>query len=62
MDPIDENLKRLCKDKNIDLLYIKDIEKKGKKAPAAHRKPSKDDLCTICYSSGTTGLPVFCSF
>jgi acyl-coenzyme A synthetase/AMP-(fatty) acid ligase len=29
----------------------------GKKNPAKPIPPSRDDLCTICYTSGTTGTP-----
>lgn len=33
------------------------FEKLGENKPAEHIPPSRDDLATICYTSGTTGPP-----
>ena len=33
------------------------IEQEGQKNPVEHNPPSSEDICTICYTSGTTGRP-----
>lgn len=33
------------------------FENIGKNSPSVHIPPSPEDLATICYTSGTTGLP-----
>jgi long-chain acyl-CoA synthetase len=58
MDPIDEELGAKVKAANLTLYYISDLEKIGQARDKVTRPPKADDLCTICYSSGTTGLPV----
>jgi long-subunit acyl-CoA synthetase (AMP-forming) len=59
MDPIDDEVEKSCRLKDITCCYIKDLEMNGNDRKFQHRKPSPTDLCTICYSSGTTGLPVY---
>lgn len=58
MDTLDDETKESCRDKGLQCLYIGDIESNGSNKEIAHVKPKPSDLCTICYSSGTTGLPV----
>ena len=37
---------------------MKDAETEGAANIVEFRAPQPDDLATICYTSGTTGLPV----
>jgi long-chain acyl-CoA synthetase len=43
----------------LEILYLGDLEASGRGVAAdfAPRPPSPEDLCTICYTSGTTGTP-----
>lgn len=44
--------------KGVRLLSYDEFEALGEKAkPIEHTPPKPDDLCTICYTSGTTGTP-----
>lgn len=44
-------------DRQIQLLDFDTVEASGKQHPLPHRPPQPTDLCTICYTSGTTGNP-----
>jgi long-subunit acyl-CoA synthetase (AMP-forming) len=37
------------------LYKLEDVAHLGQQHPKAHIPPSPTDLCTICYTSGTTG-------
>lgn len=39
------------------MFKLEEIAHLGKQHPKAHIPPSPEDLCTICYTSGTTGVP-----
>ncbi|KAL0050268.1 hypothetical protein WJX82_007734 [Trebouxia sp. C0006] len=39
------------------LYKLEDVAHLGQQHPKAHIPPSPTDLCTICYTSGTTGVP-----
>ncbi|KAL3160851.1 hypothetical protein ABBQ38_009253 [Trebouxia sp. C0009 RCD-2024] len=39
------------------LYKLEDVAHMGQQHPKAHIPPSPTDLCTICYTSGTTGVP-----
>ena len=52
----DEELTSL-KDLGIDVFDYDDFLKKGEANPQAGEEPNPDDLCTIMYTSGTTGDP-----
>lgn len=39
------------------LYKLEDVAHQGQQHPKAHIPPSPTDLCTICYTSGTTGVP-----
>ncbi|KAL3163024.1 hypothetical protein ABBQ32_009451 [Trebouxia sp. C0010 RCD-2024] len=39
------------------LYKLEDVAHLGQQHPRAHIPPSPTDLCTICYTSGTTGVP-----
>ena len=47
----------LAVDLNTELVMMETIETEGKITPVSHHVPHPDDLCTICYTSGTTGKP-----
>lgn len=36
---------------------LEELERKGKETPVAPRPPLPEDICTFCYTSGTTGDP-----
>lgn len=46
-----------AKNRGIDILYFEDIEKNGAIKNHPEVPPKSTDLCTICYTSGTTGNP-----
>jgi long-chain acyl-CoA synthetase len=50
-------LKAWAEDKGIVLLSFSEVEKLGKQYPRKHNPPSPKDLASICYTSGTTGVP-----
>lgn len=41
----------------VDILSLDELERMGAAKGHPEVPPSKDDLCTICYTSGTTGNP-----
>ncbi|KAI8815019.1 hypothetical protein BJ742DRAFT_782010 [Cladochytrium replicatum] len=42
---------------HIKVIGILDAEKEGRAKPVDANPPASDDVATICYTSGTTGLP-----
>lgn len=46
-----------AKNRGIDLHYFDEVEKLGAQKDNAEVPPKPTDLCTICYTSGTTGNP-----
>ncbi|KAJ0400297.1 hypothetical protein ATCC90586_004254 [Pythium insidiosum] len=42
---------------NVALTGLKELLSVGEKKPVAADPPTPDDICTICYTSGTTGNP-----
>lgn len=57
MDPVPEEIKKKAQDAGIELLDFEAVEAKGAAKQVEPRPPSPLDLCTICYTSGTTGKP-----
>lgn len=57
MDPIDDDLVKKSAEVGIELLYFETAEEEGAKNPATLKPPTPDDIATICYTSGTTGMP-----
>ncbi|RKP38348.1 hypothetical protein BJ085DRAFT_22103 [Dimargaris cristalligena] len=58
MDSIDDALITLAEEKNVKLYLCSEVEKLGAEHPAEPTEPSTlDSVATICYTSGTTGLP-----
>ncbi|KAK3921551.1 LOW QUALITY PROTEIN: Long-chain-fatty-acid--CoA ligase 5 [Frankliniella fusca] len=41
----------------VDIYSLEEVERMGAAKDHPEVPPSKDDLCTICYTSGTTGNP-----
>lgn len=56
-----ENLNRALIDAGaaagIELAKFDEIEALGAQHPAPEKRPTGDDIATICYTSGTTGNP-----
>ncbi|KAI9203595.1 uncharacterized protein BJ171DRAFT_137214 [Polychytrium aggregatum] len=69
MDPLDDTalvpglpraagvVKQWAAEKGITLVSFKDVEDLGKAHPLSVRPPKPDDICSIMYTSGTTGKP-----
>lgn len=59
MEPITDELSDLSKDCGVKVLTMEELENIGRqsKRTVAHQPPKRDDLATICYTSGTTGTP-----
>ncbi|KAL6071464.1 Long-chain-fatty-acid--CoA ligase 1 [Balamuthia mandrillaris] len=53
----DENHIAMAEEKGIQLLTFGELEERGRKAQHEPVPPKPSDLCTICYTSGTTDLP-----
>ncbi|KAK9765175.1 medium-chain fatty acid-CoA ligase faa2 [Basidiobolus ranarum] len=57
MDQIDEKLMLLASDVSVDIISIVQVEEKGTSNPVEGSPPHLDDIVTISYTSGTTGVP-----
>ncbi|XP_045213523.2 long-chain-fatty-acid--CoA ligase 1-like isoform X2 [Mercenaria mercenaria] len=57
MDKISENNIAAAKKHGIKLISFRTVMENGKENPKELVPPSPDDLCLICYTSGTTGDP-----
>ncbi|OMJ23786.1 Long chain acyl-CoA synthetase 7, peroxisomal [Smittium culicis] len=58
MDKISDELIQQGKEKGLELVHIKDIQESGKLNPVEYKsKAGLDSTLTICYTSGTTGMP-----
>lgn len=51
-------LRTFAKDKGILLYDWDEVEAIGSQFPRKHTPPEPSDIYTICYTSGTTGMPV----
>ncbi|XP_066137914.1 long-chain-fatty-acid--CoA ligase 5 isoform X2 [Euwallacea fornicatus] len=49
--------KQRAKNMGVEILKLHDVELLGSKANHPENPPTPADLCTICYTSGTTGQP-----
>jgi len=54
--PTPENIAN-CKEAGIEIYHLDEIEKLGRENPIASNPPKPQDLCMVCYTSGTTGTP-----
>jgi len=41
----------------VEVISWAQLLKEGSEKPVPHHPPAPEDICTICYTSGTTGLP-----
>ena len=57
MDPIDQELVKKGKDLGLNVTCVTDLEALGASKPTDPVPPSPEAIATICYTSGTTGLP-----
>lgn len=57
MDPVSGEVKQKAQEAGIDLFDLESLEAKGAAKRVESCPPSPLDLCTICYTSGTTGTP-----
>ena len=57
MKPVHPATQQRAKNRGIDLHYFDEVEKLGAQKDNAEVPPKPTDLCTICYTSGTTGNP-----
>ena len=57
MDRISEELQALAATHDISLILFSEALQLGRDAPVEARPPTASDVFTICYTSGTTGLP-----
>jgi long-chain acyl-CoA synthetase len=56
-DEISEEHKEICKNRGITLRTFDEDIAYGKEHLQEHVPPKADDVCTICYTSGTTSKP-----
>ena len=54
---ISEKTREVVKQCNLKIYSFDEILEAGKAHPAVFNPPCAEDVCTICYTSGTTGLP-----
>ena len=57
MDEVDADLKAKANEAGIELLSFSEAEAEGAQSIVDLRTPAAEDLATICYTSGTTGVP-----
>ena len=57
MKPVRPATQQRAKNRGIDLHYFDEVEKLGAQKDNPEVPPKPTDLCTICYTSGTTGNP-----
>ena len=49
--------KTLASEFRIEIISIRELEEEGRKSPLQHKPPRRNDIATVCYTSGTTGKP-----
>nr|XP_020635514.1 long-chain-fatty-acid--CoA ligase 5 [Pogona vitticeps]XP_020635515.1 long-chain-fatty-acid--CoA ligase 5 [Pogona vitticeps]XP_020635516.1 long-chain-fatty-acid--CoA ligase 5 [Pogona vitticeps] len=57
MDPFDDTLKERGAKQGIEILSLQEIESIGRKNLSKPVPPKPEDLCMVCFTSGTTGDP-----
>lgn len=53
----DDNVFNMCVEAGLTTYFLADILRKNHKNAVVREHPTEDDLATICYTSGTSGLP-----
>ncbi|PJF18535.1 AMP-binding domain-containing protein [Paramicrosporidium saccamoebae] len=56
-DDISDEFAQMASKNGVELVKFTAVEKRGAENPKDPNPPMAGDLCTICYTSGTTGLP-----
>lgn len=62
MDKPTEQQAEVAAKAGLELHFFGDVEEKGTAAPVDVSPPKADEICTICYTSGTTGMLCLFSF
>lgn len=57
MDDFSSEMSEIAKKKKIELIGFMDVESQGKKTPVDPPGSKPEDIATIMYTSGTTGVP-----
>ncbi|KAJ1654999.1 medium-chain fatty acid-CoA ligase faa2 [Dispira simplex] len=57
MDDVNDDLITLAESCEVKLYTFVEVEKLGAEHPAAFAECTRDSIATICYTSGTTGVP-----
>ncbi|KAJ1678337.1 medium-chain fatty acid-CoA ligase faa2, partial [Spiromyces aspiralis] len=58
MDALGDETRKLAEAAGVRVLGVKDVEELGEREPhESDHRPNRDEIATICYTSGTTGLP-----
>lgn len=57
MGTVDDDSKKRSDQLGVALLAFEDVEKDGQTNPVKENPPNSSDMCTIMYTSGTTGTP-----
>lgn len=55
--PIKPTTLETARSRDIQIISFIDVEKLGARMSNAETPPNSEDLCTVCYTSGTTGNP-----
>lgn len=55
--PIRQSTLERARGRGIQIFSFIDVEKLGAKSNHVELPPTAEDLCTVCYTSGTTGNP-----
>ncbi|XP_033643774.1 long-chain-fatty-acid--CoA ligase 1-like [Asterias rubens] len=55
--PIPDEMKMDFEKQEIEIILYQDLMEIGNNNPHEPKPPSKDDTCSICFTSGTTGIP-----
>ncbi|TPX38595.1 hypothetical protein SeMB42_g06645 [Synchytrium endobioticum] len=56
-EKLDDTIVKKAADIGLTLMTFQQVESYGTKHPLPHVPPKAQDLMTICYTSGTTGIP-----
>jgi long-chain acyl-CoA synthetase len=57
MDGLSDAVKKVWANSKVNVVSIEDMEKEGASSVAPRVKTTKDSIATVCFTSGTTGMP-----